>query len=107
MMKIEHIKEIADTVNFLGVLLAGDITTGEKLSYEQAKERLADYNEKEYTVEIIHDDDEQGFFDVDVGLMTFTIYRNDDGGYRICENATFYTFNTGSSMDCDTIDVEL
>ena len=106
-MKIKHIKEIADTVDFLYVLLADDITTGERLSYEQAKERLADYNEKEYTVEIIHDDDEQGFFDVDVGLMTFTIYRNDDGGYRINKNATFYTFNTGSSMDCDTIDVEL
>ena len=106
-MKIKYIKEIADTVDFLYILLSDDIITGERLSYEQAKERLADYDEKEYTVEIIHDDDEQGFFDVDVGLMTFTIYRNDDGGYRINKNATFYTYNTGSSLDCDTIDIEL
>lgn len=106
-MKIRYIKEIADTVDFLYALLADDITTGERLSYEQAKERLKNYNGTLYTVGIINDDDETGLFDVDVGGMTFTIYRNDDGGYRINENATFYTFNTGSSMDCDTIDIEL
>lgn len=106
-MKIKYIKEIADTVDFLYALLADDITTGERLSYEQAKERLDACPVIPYRVEIINDDDEQGLFDVDVGDMTFTIYRNDDGGYRINENATFYTYNTGSSLDCDTIDVEL
>lgn len=106
-MKIEYIKEIADTVDFLYALLADDITTGERLSYEQAKERLADCPVIPYRVEIINDDDEQGLFDVDVGDMTFTIYKNDDGGYRINENATYYTYNTGSSLDCDTIDIEL
>jgi hypothetical protein len=106
-MKIKYIKEIADTVDFLYALLADDITTGERLSYEQAKERLDACPVTPYRVEIINDDDEQGLFDVDVGDMTFTIYRNDDGGYRINENATFYTFDTGSSLDCDTIDIEL
>lgn len=106
-MKIKYIKEIADTVDFLYTLLADDITTGERLSYEQAKERLKARPVIPYRVEIINDDDEQGLFDVDVGDMTFTIYRNDDGGYKINKNATFYTYNTGSSMDCDTIDIEL
>lgn len=102
-MKLYDIKEIKETVDFLYKTICG-----KNLTYEQTKDTLDKANiGVDFAIEIINDNEEQGFYDVDVGKMTFTIYKDGDTGFRICENATYYTYDTGSCVDCTKIDIEL
>lgn len=95
---MEYIDDIYQTVQFVNKFLAGAI------SYEDMKNRIMDYDESEYTMEITNDEDD--FFDFYCGNLGFTIYQNDDGSARFCENASYYIFdNDGDQID--TIDIEL
>lgn len=98
-MKIQQMQDIIDTYDFLVELICG-----QGLSYEQVKQKLMDYPESDYTINIVveHED----LFDVDVGLMCFTIYKDEEDGFRICENATYYIYGDGGEIE-NTIDVEL
>ena len=66
-MKIQQMREIIDTYDFLVETICG-----QGLSYEQAKQKLMDSPENDYTINIVveHED----LFDVDVGLMCFIVY---------------------------------
>lgn len=44
--------------------------------------------------------------DISCGNMGFTMYKNDDGSARLCENATYYTYDDDGDM-ADTYDIEL
>ena len=98
-MKLKDIQEISDTVDYFFELICG-----QDLSYEQVKQKLIDNPEKDYTINIVveHED----LFDVDVGLMCFTVYKDEQDGFRICENATYYIYDDNGEVE-DTIDVEL
>lgn len=98
-MKLKDIQEISDTVDYLYELICG-----QDLSYEQVKQTLIDNPEKDYTINIVNEDED--FFDVDVGLMCFTVYKDEQDGFRICDNATYYIYGDDGEIE-DTIDVEL
>lgn len=97
-MKLKDIQEINDTVDYLYELICG-----QDLSYEQVKQTLIDNPEKDYTINIVNEDED--FFDVDIGLMGFTIYKDEEDGFRVCENARYYVYENDEVVD--TIDVEL
>ena len=97
-MKLKVIQEISDTVDYLFELICG-----QDLSYEQVKQTLMDNPEQDYTINIVNEGED--FFDVDVGLMGFTIYKDSEDGFRVCENARYYVYENGEVVD--TIDVEL
>lgn len=98
-MKIQIMKNIVDTVDYLYGLIFG-----EGYTYDQVYQILQDNFEQEYTVNIVNETED--FFDVDVGLMNFTIYKDEEDGFRICENATYYIYGDNGEIE-DTIDVEL
>ena len=97
-MRLKDIQEISDTVDYFFELICG-----QDLSYEQVKQKLMDNPEKDYTINIVveHED----FFDVDIGLMGFTIYKDEEDGFRVCENARYYVYENDEVVD--TIDIEL
>lgn len=97
-MKLKDIQEISDTVDYLYELICG-----QDLSYEQVKQTLIDNPEKDYTINIVNEDED--FFDVDIGLMGFTIYKDEEDGFRVCENARYYVYENDEVVD--TIDIEL
>lgn len=104
-MRLKTIQEISDTVDYLYELICG-----QDLSYEQAKQKLIDNPEQDYTIDIVNEGED--FFDVDVGNMGFTIYKDQEDGFRICENARAYitkeeTDGSWTTYYDDTIDVEL
>lgn len=45
-------------------------------------------------------------FDLDFGLMGFTIYRDGKNGIKLNENASYYVYNEQED-DTDVIDIEL
>lgn len=98
-MKLKVIQEISDTVDYFFELICG-----QDLSYEQVKQKLMDDPEEDYTIKIVveHED----LFDVDVGLMCFTVYKDEQDGFRIGDNATYYIYGDNGEVE-DTIDVEL
>lgn len=98
-MKIQIMKNIVDTVDYLYGLISG-----EGYTYDQVYQILQDNFEQEYTVNIVNETED--FFDVDIGLMNFTICKDEQDGFRICENATYYIYDTDGGIT-DTIDVEL
>lgn len=98
-MKIQIMRNIVDTVDYLYGLISG-----EGYTYDQVYQILQDNFEQEYTVNIVNETED--FFDVDVGLMNFTIYKDKEDGFRICENATYYIYNRDGEVE-DTISVEL
>lgn len=92
-------ENIVDTVDYLyGLIL------GEGYTYDQVYQILQDNFEQEYTVNIVNETED--FFDVNIGLMSFTIYKDEEDGFRICENATYYIYGDNGEIE-DTIDVEL
>ena len=97
-MRLKTIQEISDTVDYLYELICG-----QDLSYEQVKQTLIDNPEKDYTINIVNEDED--FFDVDIGLMGFTIYKDEEDGFRVCENARYYVYENDEVVD--TIDIEL
>lgn len=97
-MRLKTIQEISDTVDYLYELICG-----QDLSYEQVKQTLIDNPEKDYTINIVNEDED--FFDVDIGLMGFTIYKDKEDGFRVCENARYYVYENDEVVD--TIDIEL
>lgn len=104
-MRIQEMERIVDTYNWLC-----EVICGKGLTYEQVKEALNDADGDDYSVEITNEGED--FFDVDVGTMGFTIYKDEEDGFRICENATAYitkqeTDGSWTTYYDDTIDVEL
>lgn len=102
-MKARYIYDINDTLVFINEYIQDKM-----FSYDAVKKHIDDqnYDTKVWTMEITKVSDDDDFFDFDCGLMGFTMYKNDDGSARLCENATYYIFD--SDGDCvDTIDVEL
>lgn len=97
-MKIRRMRNIVDTYDFLC-----EVICGKGLTYDQVKVALERADGNDYSVAIVNE--EEDLFDVDVGLMTFTIYKDDEDGFRICENATYYIYKNDEVVD--TIDVEL
>lgn len=120
-MKIDEMRRVLGMITFVDPIYMKDIVNTydwlndfidehEAETYEELKQALGDYSKHDKSVEIVNDNEDEGFFDVDIGQMTFTIYKGndeDDKGFRINENATYYTYITGSSIDCEQIDVEL
>lgn len=98
-MKIQQMREIIDTYDFLVETICG-----QGLSYEQVKQKLMNDPENDYTINIVAEHED--LFDVDVGLMCFTVYKDEEDGFRICENATYYIYGDNGEIE-DTIDVEL
>lgn len=87
-MKIKHIKAINDTVERFYKILDG-IT-----EYKQA---LKVFNEYGSDIKITYSSDE--CFDVDVGLMAFTIDRVENGGYKIHKYATYYNWEVSEPIE--------
>lgn len=98
-MKIEQMREIIDTYDFLVETICG-----QGLTYDQVKIALDRADGNDYSVVIVNE--EEDFFDVDVGLMNFTIYKDEEDDFRIGENATYYIYGDNGEIE-DTIDVEL
>ena len=98
---IKNIQEICDTVDWLYERMDG---VAKGLTYEELQQFLIDEDGEDYTVDIVHEEDGQSFFDVNIGNMTFTIHRTDDGGYRINDFAYFNTFEDNA---CETIRIRL
>lgn len=98
-MKIQQMRDITDTYDFLVETICG-----KGLTYDQVKVALERADGNDYSVAIVNE--EEDLFDVDVGLMNFTIYKDEEDGFRLCENATFYIYNTDGEVE-DTISVEL
>ena len=98
-MKLQQMRDIVDTVDFLTETICG-----QGLTYDQVKIALERADGNDYSVVIVNE--EEDLFDVDVGLMNFTIYKDEEDGFRLCENATYYIYNTDGEVE-DTIDVEL
>ena len=103
-MKIQQMRDIVDTYDWLC-----EVICGKGLTYDQVKVALERVDGNEYSVCIVNE--EEDFFDVDVGLMNFTIYKDEEDGFRICENATYYVpREEGGTMTTyldDTISIEL
>lgn len=103
-MKIQQMKDIVDTYDFLC-----EVICGKGLTYDQVKIALERADGNDYSVAIVNE--EEDLFDVDVGLMNFTIYKDEEDGFRLCENATYYVpREEGGTMTTyldDTISVEL
>lgn len=102
-MKIKYINDIYQTVDFLNILLA--MKLNKKWDFDELYKYFIGYQGNDYSIEVINY--ENDLMDVDIGAMTFTFYRSDDNTVRLNEHATYYTYNTNSSIDCDSIDVEL
>lgn len=104
-MKIQQMRDIIDTYDFLVETICG-----KGLTYDQVKVALERADGNEYSVVIVNE--EEDFFDVDVGLMNFTIYKDEEDGFRLCENATYYmtsqeTDGTLTTYFDDPLSVEL
>lgn len=98
-MKIRRMRNIVDTYDFLC-----EVICGKGLTYDQVKVALERADGNDYSVAIVNE--EEDLFDVEVGLMTFTIYKDEQDGFRICDNATYYIYGDNGEVE-DTIDVEL
>lgn len=98
-MKMQYIYDMYNIMDFLG-----DFIQDKLFDFKLLKQHILDYDEKRYTVEITNDEDD--FFDFYCGNMGFTIYRNDDGTAKLCENASYYIFDSDGDH-IDTIDIEL
>lgn len=98
-MKIQQMRDIVDTYDFLC-----EVICGKGLTYDQVKIALERADGNDYSVAIVNE--EEDLFDVDVGLMNFTIYKDEEDGFRLCENATYYIYNRDGEVE-DTISVEL
>lgn len=97
-MKIRRMRNIVNTYDFLC-----EVICDKGLTYDQVKVALERADGNDYSVAIVNE--EEDLFDVDVGLMTFTIYKDNEDGFHICENATYYIYENDEVVD--TIDVEL
>ena len=110
-MRFSHIKNITNTVNYFRKLCYQKDVEGHAipLSFEQLKDWLRLNNGKKYKV-LITQETGNDFFDVDVGHMSFTVYKCEqvEGiyGFYINENATYYVYDSFDEI-IDTIDVEL
>ena len=57
--------------------------------------------------EFYEDDEEKSTgFDLDLGLMGFTIYRTENNGHRLCENATYYDYDENDDWT-ENIDINI
>lgn len=104
-MNISQMRDVINTYDYLCELICG-----KGLTYEQVKEELNKADGNDYSIEIVNEEDD--FFDVDVGLMNFTIYKDEEDGFRICENATYYrtsheTDGTFTTYFDDPMSIEL
>lgn len=63
-----------------------------------------------YTVganEFYEDDDTKSVgFDLDFGNMGFTVYRTEDNGCRLCDNASYYEYDEEDDYT-DIIDIKI
>lgn len=95
-MKIKYINEIAaQCCEFEDQVIA----YGECLPENILMAHIADVC-NEYTVQC---DDT---IDIDYKEMCFTVHKNKDGLWELCENATYYIYKTEEIVE-DEIDVEL
>ena len=97
--------EIVETYEFLCNTICG-----KGLTYEQVKEELLYADGNDYSVEITYEDED--CFDVDVGIMTFTISKDEDDGFLIGNKATARitkqeTDGSWTEYYDETIDIEL
>lgn len=66
------------------------------------------YDNYSTNINQFYEDDEEKStgFDLDLGLMGFTIYRTEDNGCRLCENASYYEYDEEDDYT-DTIDIKI
>lgn len=97
-MKLQYMKEIANTCcEFMEQV----ITFGESRATNVLMARIEDVCNN-YTT---HDDDT---IDIDYKDMCFTVHKNENGLWELCENASYYIFKNGFLDVVDgVIDVEL
>jgi hypothetical protein len=97
-MKLEYINEIADTCcEFMEQV----IRIGDALPEETLMARIQDICNN-YTE---HCDDT---IDIDYKNMCFTVHKDNNGDWQLCENASYYIFKNGFLDTVDgVIDVEL
>ena len=96
-MKLNYINEIADTCcEFMDQVIA----LGEMLPTNILMAHI-DSICNEYTE---HNDDT---IDIDYKNMCFTVYKNKQGDWELCENASYYVYREPSDVVEDVIDVEL
>lgn len=96
-MRIHHINEIADQCcEFMNQVIA----YGERLPKNIL---MAHIESVCNNITQQHDDT----IDVEYKDMCFTVYMRDDGLWELCENATYYIFNSTGTLVEDEIDVEL
>lgn len=105
-MRVEQMKYVCDTVEYLKNLLYEH----RGKTFEQIKDVLNNEDCKLYSIDITNE--EEDLFDVDVGVMNFTIYKTDNNGFRLCENATYYmtsqeTDGTFTTYFDDPVSIEL
>lgn len=98
-MKAKYIYDINDTLVFLNDYLKDKLS-----SYDDIKKYIVDID-RQWTMEITYTDDDDEYFDFTCGNMGFTIYKNEDGSARLCENATYYYYD--SDNDIQSYDIEL
>lgn len=110
-MRFAYIKEIRDTVNYFRRLCYQRDANGKPIyfSYEELKDVLQQNSDGKYNVYITQETGSV-YFDVDVGHMSFTVYKCEQTegthGFYINENATYFVYNSFDEI-IDTIDVEL
>lgn len=97
-------QEIKDTIKTLLNLL--DIVD----DYDDLLKILSKGTYDNYSTNInqFYEDDEEKStgFDLDLGLMGFTIYRTEDNGHRLCENATYYDYDENDDWT-ENIDIKI
>ena len=96
-MKIKYINEITRIV---GEFYNKVITFGESMPDNMLRAHIEEYahiaTESEDCIDIDYDD------------MCFTVYKNENGLWELCENASYYTVKNGFLDTPDgVIDVEL
>lgn len=66
------------------------------------------YDNYSTNINQFYEDDEEKStgFDLDLGLMGFTIYRTENNGCRLCENATYYEYDENDDWT-ENIDINI
>ena len=97
-MKLSHINEIADTCcEFMEQIISFGDVLPEDVLMSKLQSTCNDYTE--------HNDDT---IDIDYKNMCFTVHKNKNGDWELCENASFYIYKNGFLDVVDgVIDVEL